>query len=321
MTTGAKTQVARMLELVPYLRAREGVSVEEVARDFGVAPAQIAKDLKVLWFCGLPNSVTGDMIDIDMEALDGEGVVKLTNADYLTRPLRLAPHEALAMIVALRTLREAAGERERAAVDRALDKLYPVTGAGERAAAVDVHIDDVEPKIRTAVDRALHDRRRLHLRYYVPARDETTERDADPFRLVFAEGSGYLEAWCHRARGVRLFRLDRIMVATVLDLPADPPAQADRRDLSGELFRPDPADPMAVLELDGTARWVADYYPIEEHTELSGGRLRIRLRYRDEQWLVRLVLRLGGAATVVDPVELGERVRGQAEAALSNYPR
>ena len=47
-------QVDRMLALVPYLRGREGISVEEVAKEFGVRPAQIVKDLKVLWFCGLP---------------------------------------------------------------------------------------------------------------------------------------------------------------------------------------------------------------------------------------------------------------------------
>ncbi|MGI8578225.1 MAG: helix-turn-helix transcriptional regulator [Nocardioidaceae bacterium] len=320
MTANAKTQVARMLELVPYLRAREGISVDEVAGDFAVAPAQIVKDLKVLWFCGLPNSVTGDMIDIDMEALDGEGVVKLANADYLTRPLRLAPHEALAMIVALRTLREAAGEREKDAVDRALAKLYPATDASGRAAAVDVRFDHIEPAIRAAVDEALHDRRRLHLRYYVPARDETTERDVDPFRLVFAEGSGYLEAWCHRAQGVRLFRLDRIMAASVLEAPAEPPTESDRPDLSRGLFRPDPADPVAALQLAPTARWVADHYPIEDEQELGDGSLEIRLRYRDEQWLVRLVLRLGGAATILEPAELAERVRKRAKAALANYP-
>jgi len=83
MSANAQNQVERMLALVPYLRVREGIAVDAVAKDFGVPPSQIVKDLKVLWYCGLPNSVTGDMIDIDMEALDEGGVVKLSNADYL----------------------------------------------------------------------------------------------------------------------------------------------------------------------------------------------------------------------------------------------
>jgi proteasome accessory factor C len=49
------------------------------------------------------------LIDIDMDAVDGEGVIHLSNADYLTRPLRLSADEALALVLALRTLREVAG--------------------------------------------------------------------------------------------------------------------------------------------------------------------------------------------------------------------
>ena len=321
-TASAQEQVSRMLALVPYLRAREGVSVDEAAGDFGVKPAQIVKDLKVLWFCGLPNSVTGDMIDIDMEALDGDGVIRLSNADYLTRPLRLAPHEALAVMVALRALREASGAGERDAVDRALAKLESATGEiGATAAAVDIHIDPVDADIRAAVDEALRNARRLHLSYYVPGRDETTERDADPFRLVFSEGQGYLEAWCHRVSEVRLFRLDRITGARVLDVPAEPPADAERRDLSAGLFQPDPEDPVAVVELEPAAAWVADYYPIEEQTELDDGRLRIGLRFSDDGWLQRLILRLGGAATLVEPARLADQVSARAEAALAHYSR
>ena len=52
--TGARDQVNRLLALVPYLRARGAVSVEEAAREFGVRPATIRRDIGVLMFCGLP---------------------------------------------------------------------------------------------------------------------------------------------------------------------------------------------------------------------------------------------------------------------------
>ena len=320
MAANAQTQVERMLALVPYLRSREGISVDQVARDFKVKPAQIIQDLNVLWFCGLPDAVPGDMIDIDMDALDGEGVVRLSNADYLNRPLRLAPHEALALAVALRALREASGDQEKDAVDRALAKLEQAAGESVApAAAVDVHIDPVDPEIRAAVDRALRDNRRMHLRYYVPGRDETTERDVDPLRLVFSEGQAYLEAWCHHVEETRFFRLDRMTTADVLDQSASAPAGVQRADLSKGLFRPASDDPLAVLEVAAAARWVADYYPTEEQVELGDGRLRVTLRFRDEQWLQRLVLRLGGAACIVEPAEVAEAVRTRAREALANY--
>lgn len=320
MSANAQTQVERMLALVPYLRSREGISLDQVAKDFKVKPGQIVKDLNVLWFCGLPDAMPGDMIDIDMDALDGDGVVRLSNADFLNRPLRLAPHEALALAVALRALREASGDQERDAVDRALAKLEQAAGESVAvAAAVDVRIDPVDPGIRASVDLALRDNRRMHLRYYVPGRDETTERDIDPMRLVFSEGHGYLEAWCNRVQEVRFFRLDRVTAAEVLDESASPPADARRADLSRGLFQPAADDPLAVLELEPSARWMADYYPIEEQTELSGGRLRVTLRFRDPEWLIRLVLRVGGGAAIVEPPEAGARARDRALQALALY--
>lgn len=320
MSANAQDQVERMLALVPYLQVRENIHVDDVARDFGVPPAQIVKDLKVLWYCGLPNSVTGDMIDIDMEALDEGGIVKLSNADYLTRPLRLAPHEALAMIVALRALREVSGTSQRETVDRALAKLEAATGeAAAPATVVDIHVDQADAAIRSSVDQGLSSQRRLHLAYYVPSRDETTQRDVDPIRLLFADGKGYLEAYCYRAEEVRLFRLDRITVADVLDEPASPPQGLGLHDLSKGLFQPDPDDPVAVLDLEPAARWVSEYYPVEAEEELGNGRLRVRMRFSDPGWLQRLVLRLGGSATLVEPDDVASVVHARAGAALAQY--
>lgn len=320
MSARAQSQVGRMLELVPYLQARGGVPVADVARDFGVTPNQIVKDLNVLWFCGLPNSVTGDMIDVDMEAVKEDGVVRLSNAEYLTRPLRLAPPEALALIVALRALAESAGPREREPVDRVLAKIEAATGERSGSAAgVDVQLDAGDPEIREAVDTALRDGRQLHLTYYVASRDETTERIADPLRLVYFEGRPYLEAWCHRAEETRLFRVDAMTAATVLETPAAPPPGVSLLDVSQGAYRPDPDDPVAVLDLEPGARWVADYYPTETAIELGDGRLRIQLRYTDERWLRRLIMRLSGAARVVEPRDLAEAVRQSAARSLANY--
>ncbi len=309
-----------MLALVPYLQDRDGISVDEVARDFKVKPTQIVKDLNVLWFCGLPDAMPGDMIDVDMDALEGEGVIRLSNAEFLTRPLRLAPHEALALVVSLRALREPASGTEQQAIDRALAKLESAASeAPSTAAAVDVWMDPIDADVRSAVDAALHANRRLHLRYYVPGRDETTEREVEPLRLVITEGHAYLEAWCSRADAVRFFRLDRMLAATVLDEPASPPPGAGRGDVSQGLFQPASDDPVAVLELDPSAAWLADYYPLEENVSLPDGHQRVALRVRDYEWLIRLVLRVGGGATVVHPPEAALAVRERAQAALAYY--
>jgi proteasome accessory factor C len=100
---------------------------------------------------------------------------------------------------------------------------------------------------------------------------------------------------------------------------ADPHPHAPRRDLSEGLFRAVEGSVEAVLDLAPPARWVAEYYAIEAAEERPTGDLRVRLKVGDTGWLRRLVLRQGGAARVVEPVELAEEVRACARRALTAY--
>jgi proteasome accessory factor C len=134
--------------------------------------------------------------------------------------------------------------------------------------------------------------------------------------MVLIDGRTYLEAWCRSAAGMRLFRLDRVDDADVLDEPAVLPPQAQPSDFSEGLFRPSPDQSSVVLELATDARWAAEYYPVDELTELPGGGARVRMRYSDRAWMIRLVLSLAGQATVVDPADLADEVRQRARDAL-----
>lgn len=308
-------QLPRLLALVPYLLARPGVRVAEVAAVFGVSEDRLRKDLDLLWVCGLPGHGPGDLIDVEFEG----DTITLFEPAGVTRPLRLTVDEALALVVALRALAETPGLVEKDALDRALAKVERVAGtAALPAGRVEVAVEG-EERVLPVVEHALRERRRLHLRYHVAGRDETTERDVDPMRVLLAEGRPYLEAWCRRAEGVRLFRLDRVAAVEMLDLPAEPPAGAASRDLSQGLFQPSPQDQLVVLALAPGAHWVADHHPCESVEPGADGELVARLRTPDTRWVRRLALRLGGAARVVSPAELAEQVRADARLALAAY--
>ncbi len=313
-------QLPRLLALVPYLLARPGVKVAEAAGVFGVSEDRLRKDLSLLWVCGLPGHGPGDLIDVEFE---GDTITLLEPAG-VTRPLRLTVDEALALVVALRTLAETSGLVERDALDRALAKVERVAGeAALPAGRVEVAVEG-EERVLPVVEQALAESRRLHLRYHVPGRDETTERDVDPMRLAIAEGRTYLEAWCRRAEGVRLFRLDRVAAVELLDLPAEPPPDAAARDLSQGVFQPAPGDALVVLALRPAAHWVADHHPCESvepgHPEAgTAGELVVRLRTPDTAWVRRLALRLGAAGRVLSPPELAAQVRADAREALAAY--
>ena len=108
---------------------------------------------------------------------------------------------------------------EGSALSRTIAKLEAAAGeAGVPSAQVAVQVDKVAQRaVLTQLQDALARARLVHLSYYVPGRDEATERDVDPMRLLVVDGRTYLEGWCRRAEAVRLFRLDRVLGLQVLD--------------------------------------------------------------------------------------------------------
>jgi proteasome accessory factor C len=247
----------------------------------------------------------------------------LSNAEYLSRPLRLDSSEASALIVALRALREGSDDDVRPIVDRTLGKLEAAAGDGAALAAqVDIRMPQQAGRItalRDRLSRAVDEQRQVRLDYYVPTRDESTERVVDPLRVVTADGNTYLEAYCHLAEDQRLFRLDRISTAEVLDSAVEPHTDLEPRDLADGIFQPSTDDLLVTLRLAPGARWVAEYYPVESSVPLRGGGLTVKLRVGDPAWLTRLMLRLGATAELVDPPDLADSVRRVAAQALLNY--
>lgn len=309
-------RLTRLLALVPYVMSRQSVSVAEAAEAFGVSERQLIDDLNLLWCVELRAPDPYCPIDLSYEG----GEIVVTEAESMARPLRLAVDEASALLVALRMLTAIPELEDRDALSRTIAKLE--AAAGEGAAAVSSHVAvqvDARPDVVGRVRDALARGRRLHLTYYVPSRDENTERDVDPMRLLLVEGRSYLEGWCRRAEAVRLFRLDRVVDLSVLDQPARVPEDAESIDVDQGLFRPSPGDTLVTLEVGRAGRWVADYYTCENVEELPDDRLRVQLRTSD-LWLIRrLALRLGDAGRVIAPPELVDAVRGDAERALAAY--
>ncbi len=349
-TSSAAQRLSRLLAMVPWLLAHQGVELERAAEHFAITADQLVADLELLFVCGTPGHLPDDLIEAEWS----EGRVFLGNADAIARPLRLTLDEALALLAGLRTLADlptspvrpgppldpdAGADAEGGAHGPDADALASATAklteaAGESVASARALRVDLAPRpapgglaasspgastptVLARSREALAAHRRIHLRYLVPARDEVTERDVDPMRLLALDGHWYLEGWCHRAEGVRLFRLDRVLDAQVLDADGTPPPAAVARDVGERLFTPSPDDPVVTLELAPEAAWLIEQYPSATATELPDGRTSLALPTADPRWVPRLVLSLGGAATVTAPEDLRDLVAATARAALA----
>lgn len=307
-------RLPRLLAMVPYFLSRPGIALAEAADDLGISEAQLLKDLDLLWMCGLPGHGPGDLIDLSYEG----GSVTILDDQGLRKPLRLTAEEALALVVALRTLAETPGVADNDAVQRALAKVETASGGAVDDATVAIALDR-DARVLPVLHRAVDEQRALQLRYYTAARDETTDRVVDPLQVFTADGHSYLEAWCRQAEGVRIFRADRIDELQLLEEPASPPPDVRQREVTEGVFQPAPEHLLVVLRLEPAYAWVADFYPVEEASELGSGGLQVSLRVSEPAWVRALVLGSGGQVEVLSPGWLTESIRADAARALAAY--
>ncbi len=307
MSTSAD-QVARLLALIPYVQARPGITLTEAAAAFSISERQLMADLWIAFMCGLPGGLPGDLIEVDMDAAEGEGVIRLANAEILSRPLRLVPHEVATLRLALQVVREVAAPESYAAIDSASAKL--ATMSWEDAPPAVVSIVTGDEGVRQSLVDALSNGRRVRLTYDRGARGDTTEPVVDPASLVVREGYAYLEAWSLERDGWRSYRLDRIVAVRetgeATAMHGVPPKRGD--------WLADSTGPDVTLRVSANARWIIEYYPVA-HTD---GDL-VTLRVGDPAWLRQLVLRLGDEAEVVAPVEAQDDAVRAAREALAQY--
>ncbi|MCR6689969.1 WYL domain-containing protein [Cellulomonas sp.] len=315
MAERASDRVVRLLGMVAFLDRHEDASVDELARQFGVTSDQVMADIDTLWVSGTPGYLPYDLIDFDFSSYE-RGVVRLTESRNMTRPLRLSAREGVALVAALRALDAGlagALDDERAAVVRsALGKL--TAAVGDAAGTVDVTLTlAAAPAVAAALAAALRDGRRLHLRY-VNAADVASERDVDPIRLVTDTDRSYLLGWCHAVGGERLFRVDRILAAQVLDEPAEQHGATG----AGE-FAPGDDGELVTLHLTSRARWIAESTPVQAVRNHDDGSFEVDLRVVSPAWLRHLVLQAAHDVLEVRPAAVAADVARTARAALAAY--
>lgn len=305
-------QVPRLLALVPYLIAHPDADLATTAAVFGVTPRQLVADLKVLWFCGLPGGGPGDLIEVDMDALD-EGRIRLTNADFLGRPLRFTPEEAMSLIVALRACEEMADASLAPALRSARAKLEEAFGVAG-SARVDIAVSAGAAPVRDALADAVADGVAVRLTYHGAARGVATTPLVDPAQLGTRDGYGYLTAWSRERGAWRTYRLDRIVAVARTDDAVGDHGPAPVLTSGWLDDRADVAEVTLDLRPDG--HWIVEYLPVDHVERRSRSIIRARLRVADPAWFRRLLLRLGPAVARVSPREAAASAAEAAREAL-----
>jgi predicted DNA-binding transcriptional regulator YafY len=301
------SRLSRILALIPYVLDREAADVSEIMERFGYTEEQLTRDLNTIFVCGLPGYGPGDL----MEAYIDEDEVVIDAADFFSKAPRLTPFEALGLLASGMTV-VGSGEGS-PALESAVRKLSKVV-MPDADTSLTVDVLDQSRHVGSLRDAA-SDNKVVHIVYRSVGKEETTERDIEPWSVFVTLGRWYVHGHCRLVDGPRTFRVDRIRELQILDEAFERP---DEVTTPGVGYAPSKDDVTCVIDLGVEARWVLDYYPVEIVKESSKG-TRIRFHSPDAEVPARLLLRLGSHARLVDGAEVAVRIGEIGAELLSKY--
>ena len=175
-----------------------------------------------------------------------------------------------------------------------------------------------------AISSALLSRRRLQIKHYQRARDETLDREISPQRLVYYRDNWYLDGWCHLRKALRTFSVDVIAEAIVLSKRAREISDQTLDETLGSGFGifSGKKTQTAVLRFSPMrARWVSreTWHSEQDGSyELDGAYL-LRVPYSDPRELVMDILKYGADVEVLAPAKLRQLVKQQLAKATAQY--
>lgn len=314
MAETSSQRVARLLGIVTYVHNAGSVDFDELAKHFDVSRAQLKKDLDTLWYSGLPGYGGGDLIEVEYSG----DLVHISNVEHMgiTAPLRLSAEEGVALLAGVEALAQVPGIADADTIAELREILTDALGEGVSLPEIQLELVAADTAAATEVAATVQDAissgRRLAITY-VSNSDETTEREVDPLRVVTAEGNAYLRAWCYRAGGERLFRLDRISDAKILDAAA-----SQSHEISPEFSLTPSEGDEVTLEVTSASQWIFPLVGAHDVTYTERG-VQSVVTVGNPDWFVSMLLSLGDAVISVQPSDYREQARANAKRALAAY--
>ncbi|WP_019631177.1 helix-turn-helix transcriptional regulator [Actinomadura atramentaria] len=203
----------RLYALVEELRARapRRVAARELAELYEVSVRTIERDIGALQQAGVP--IWADV---------GRGGGYTLDPSRTLPPLNFTPAEAVAVAI---TLARAGGSPYSRSARTALQKIVTAMSAGDGAAARDlagrIHFlarpDAARPaSVPAVLEEAMTARRVVRLAYADVA-GTVTDRDVEPVAFTAGSRAWYLIGWCRLRGAARVFRIDRVRRAVLLE--------------------------------------------------------------------------------------------------------
>lgn len=316
-------RISRLLALMTRLLSACGrsyeseVSCAELRSELNLTQEALEEDLTLLNLINFGGGcyalfaqVEGDLVVVQKEVY----------GDQFSRPARLSPLEAKALLWALDFVGgrlPLVGEESLASARR---KIEDAIGGGSTTGVELGAVQTASESVGAVLARAVREDTVIEIDYWTESRGEVTTRVIEPHMLMNSRDAWYLVAYCRKAGEQRTFRLDRIRGARALDehFERRPEVEAVPYQPWGPSAQAEPQAHVARVWCGpAIARWLAEEHPSAER--FSDGSIIAEIPYASEEWLVKEITKHGGEAVLHSPDDVRAHVAAHAERILAHY--
>jgi proteasome accessory factor C len=288
-------EVSRLLDLVPYLSTHSYISLKDLALDFGVTEKEIAKQLTALSMCG-ENKF--ELIDVTFDS----GFVTIRDHERLDIPRALTGLEVASLLIGLELMRDGAGDEHAeilSKIDSLISKLSSLAG---EVIEIGTH---PEAHHIAKIERAIGERSLLTITYESSLNGQSHDRLIEPLSIYLEKSHTYLNAYCHKAKAYRNFRLDRVLT---IENSSATPASDRRSENSGEKER-------FTIEVLRRKRAISEFLQIEQLPATGV----VEVEAFSPVWVGKAVTSFAPDMTLKSPLENRSEIRAAMEKILSLY--
>ena len=288
-------KIDRLIGILSILLQKEKVTAPELAEMFEVSKRTINRDIDDLCRAGIP-IVTSQGTGGGISIMDG----------YRMDRTILSSKDMQMIMAGLRSLDSVSGSNYYSLLMEKIKAGSTEVVCGSESILIDLsswNKDSISPKIELIQD-AIELGKTVKFEYYSPKGN--SEREIEPYYLIFKWSSWYVYGYCLLRNDFRLFKLNRMTKITHVrnfvkrgDVPMP--------DLSNERVFPSKGKVKAVF--DPSMKWyLIEDYGIESFTELPDGKLLFEHEYADDDGLLSWMLSMRDKVTVIEPETIRQKI-------------
>lgn len=288
-------KIDRLIGILSILLQEEKTTAPELAKRFEVSRRTINRDIEDLCMAGIP-IVTSQGAGGGISIMDG----------YKMDRTILSSKDMQMIMAGLRSLDSVSGSHYYGQLMEKLKAGSSDLVSGNESILIDLsswNKERLSPKIELIQD-AIELEKTIRFQYYAPSGD--TEREIEPYFLIFKWSSWYVYGYCLLRNDFRMFKLNRMTdIAHVKSFEKKQGVPVP--DLSKEKVFPSNSRVKALFE--PSMKWqLIEEYGVESFTEQPDGKLLFECDYADDEGLLSWLLSLRDKVTVIEPESIREKM-------------